>query len=409
MPFLLFPVLTKERHLSIIITTCDEASRDMKKYEVCQVLIQLEQAKLSLRDLKRGIDDLKDSIKYDTLVKEVHDLEMTTAEPGFWDDPQRSQKILKQLKVKKSLQDNYQHLCRMFNDIGVLIDMAIEEDDESMVQEVLDELAKVNAEYEKQRIDILLCGEYDGNNAILSIHPGAGGTEAQDWAEMLYRMYTRYAERKKFRLKVLDYLDGDEAGIKSVSFMIEGENAYGYLKSENGVHRLVRVSPFDSSGRRHTSFASVEVLPEFDDQNNDIEIRDEDIEVVAHRSSGAGGQHINKTDSAIRITHKPTGIVVGCQTERSQVQNKETAMRMLKSKLLEIKTREHLDRIEDIAGNKMNIEWGSQIRSYVFMPYTLVKDNRTNWETGNIQAVMDGELDDFINEYLKLSCKGTEQ
>jgi len=373
------------------------------------VLIQLEQAKLSLRDLNKGIEDLKDSIKYDSLVGEVQNLELATGEPGFWDDPQKSQKVLKLLKIKKSLLENYQRLCRMFNDIGVLIDMAIEEDDESMVGEVLDELAKVNAEYEKQRIDILLCGEYDGNNAILSIHPGAGGTEAQDWAEMLYRMYTRYAERKKFRLKVLDYLDGDEAGIKSVSFLVEGENAYGYLKSENGVHRLVRVSPFDSSGRRHTSFASVEVLPEFDDQNNVIEIRDEDIEVVAHRSSGAGGQHINKTDSAIRITHKPTGIVVGCQTERSQVQNKETAMRMLKSKLLEIKTREHLDRIEDIAGNKMNIEWGSQIRSYVFMPYTLVKDNRTNWETGNIQAVMDGELDDFINEYLKLTCKGTEQ
>ncbi|MBP5231682.1 MAG: peptide chain release factor 2 [Clostridia bacterium] len=371
-------------------------------------MIQLEQAKLSLRDLSRGIEDLKSSIKYDALVGEVHELEMTTGESGFWDDPQKSQQVLKLLKVKKGLLDDYNRLERMFNDISVLIDMTIEEDDESMVGEVLDELAKVKAEYEKQRIDILLCGEYDDCNAILSIHPGAGGTEAQDWAEMLYRMYTRYAERKKFKLKVLDYLDGDEAGIKSVSFMIEGKNAYGYLKSENGVHRLVRVSPFDSSGRRHTSFASVEVLPEFNDQNNDIEIRDEDIEVVAHRSSGAGGQHINKTDSAIRITHKPTGIVVGCQTERSQVQNKETALRMLKSKLLEIKTREHLDRIEDIAGNKMNIEWGSQIRSYVFMPYTLVKDNRTNWETGNIQAVMDGELDDFINEYLKLSCKGTE-
>ena len=372
------------------------------------MLIQLEQAKLSLRDLEKGINDLKDSIKYDTLVGEVSELEMKTGAPGFWDNPQESQRVLKTLKIKKSLLENYLHLRRMFDDISVLIDMTIEEDDESMVGEVLDELAQVNAEYEKQRIDILLCGEYDGNNAILSIHPGAGGTEAQDWAEMLYRMYTRYAERKKFRVKVLDYLDGDEAGIKSVSFLVEGTNAYGYLKSENGVHRLVRVSPFDASGRRHTSFASVEVLPEFDDQNDDIEIRDEDIEVVAHRSSGAGGQHINKTDSAIRITHKPTGIVVGCQTERSQVQNKETAMRMLKSKLLEIKVREHLDRIEDIAGNKMNIEWGSQIRSYVFMPYTLVKDNRTNCETGNIQAVMDGELDEFINEYLKLSCKGTE-
>lgn len=372
------------------------------------MLIQLEQAKLSLRDLEAGINDLKASIKYDTLTGEVQELEAKTGESGFWDDPQNSQKILKVLKVKKSLLENYLRLRRMFDDISVLIDMTIEEEDESMVDDVLADLEKVRQEYEAQRIEILLCGEYDGNNAIINIHPGAGGTEAQDWAQMLYRMYTRYAERKKFRLKVLDYLDGDEAGIKSVSLLVEGTNAYGYLKSESGVHRLVRVSPFDSSGRRHTSFASVEVLPEFTDENDDIEIRDEDLIVVAHRSSGAGGQHINKTDSAIRITHVPTGIVVGCQTERSQVQNKETAMRMLKSKLLEIKEREHLERIEDITGNKMNIEWGSQIRSYVFMPYTLVKDNRTACETGNIQAVMDGEIDEFINEFLKLSCKGTE-
>ena len=372
------------------------------------MLIQLEQAKLSLRELEENINDLKASIKYDSLLKEVEDLETITGEAGFWNDPQKSSKILKTLKIKKSLLENYTHLRRAFDDISVLIDMAIEEDDPDEVEDVLAELEKVKAEYEEQRIDVLLCGEYDGNNAIISIHPGAGGTEAQDWAEMLYRMYTRYAERKKFKLKVLDYLDGDEAGIKSVSFLVEGTNVYGHLKSEAGVHRLVRVSPFDAGGRRQTSFASVEVLPEFTDENDDIEIRDEDIEVVAHRSSGAGGQHINKTDSAIRITHLPTGIVVGCQTERSQVQNKETAMRMLKSKLLEIKEREHLERVEDITGNKMKIEWGSQIRSYVFMPYTLVKDNRTGCETGNIQAVMDGELDDFINEFLKLSCKGTE-
>ena len=372
------------------------------------MLIQLEQAKLSLRDLEAGINDLKASIKYDTLQTEVADLELKTGAPGFWDDPQESQKILKILKVKKSLMENYLHLRRAFDDISVLIDMTIEEDDEAMVDEVLAELENVRKEYEAQRIEVLLCGEYDGSNAIISIHPGAGGTEAQDWAQMLYRMYLRYAERKKFKVKVLDYLDGDEAGIKSVSFMVEGTNAYGYLKSESGVHRLVRVSPFDAGGRRQTSFASVEVLPEFTDQNAPIEIRDEDLIVVAHRSSGAGGQHVNKTDSAIRITHVPTGIVVGCQTERSQVQNKETAMRMLKSKLLEIKEREHLERIEDITGNKMKIEWGSQIRSYVFMPYTLVKDNRSGCETGNIQAVMDGDLDDFINEYLKLSCKGTD-
>ena len=245
-----------------------------------------------------------------------------------------------------------------------------------------------------------MSGEFDHNNAILSIHPGAGGTEAQDWAEMLYRMYCRWAERRGFKVKVLDYLDGEEAGIKSVTILIEGSFAYGYLKSENGVHRLVRVSPFDASGRRHTSFTSVEVIPELDD-NNDIELKDEDLEITAHRSSGAGGQHINKTDSAIRIVHKPTGIVVGCQTERSQLQNKETALKMLKAKLVEIKQRENLDRIEDIKGEKANIEWGSQIRSYVFMPYTLVKDARTGYEDGNIAAVMDGDLDEFMNAYLR--------
>ena len=248
-----------------------------------------------------------------------------------------------------------------------------------------------------------MSGEYDRNNAIVSFHPGAGGTEAQDWAQMLYRMYCRWGEQHGYNVKLVDWLDGEEAGIKSATIMVEGTNAYGYLKSEAGVHRLVRVSPFDASGRRHTSFASVEVMPEFEDDGK-IEIRDEDLEITAHRSSGAGGQHINKTDSAIRITHIPTGIVVGCQTERSQLQNKETALKMLKSKLLEIKERENLARIEDIQGVKNNIEWGSQIRSYVFMPYTLVKDNRTGYEDGNIQAVMDGDLDGFINAYLKMNA-----
>ena len=250
---------------------------------------------------------------------------------------------------------------------------------------------------------MLLCGEYDHNNAIISFHPGAGGTEAQDWASMLYRMYCRWAERHGFKVKLLDWLDGDEAGLKSAAVLIEGNDAYGYLKGENGVHRLVRVSPFDASGRRQTSFASVEVMPELDD-SVDIQINEADIEVTAHRSSGAGGQHINKTDSAIRILHKPTGIVVGCQTERSQLQNKETAMKMLMAKLVEIKEREHLDRIEDIQGEKTKIEWGSQIRSYVFMPYTLVKDTRTAHETSDVGGVMDGDLDDFINAYLKLNA-----
>ena len=282
--------------------------------------------------------------------------------------------------------------------------MAIEENDESCVPEVEAELAEIETTAEKERISVLLCGEYDSSNAIVSFHPGAGGTEAQDWAQMLYRMITRWAEKSGFKVKLVDWLDGDEAGLKSATVIVEGNNAYGYLKSENGVHRLVRVSPFDAAGRRHTSFASIEVMPEFADVDK-VELRDEDLEITAHRSSGAGGQHINKTDSAIRIVHKPTGIVVGCQTERSQLQNKETALKMLKAKLMEIKLRERLDTIEEIQGNKTNIEWGSQIRSYVFMPYTLVKDNRTGYEDGNIQSVMDGNIDGFINAYLKMNAK----
>ncbi|MBQ3861909.1 MAG: peptide chain release factor 2, partial [Clostridia bacterium] len=284
-----------------------------------------------------------------------------------------------------------------------LAELAIEENDESLVPEVETAEREIRAEEESQRIEILLSGEYDQNNAILSFHPGAGGTEAQDWAQMLYRMYTRWGERHGYNVKLIDWLDGEEAGLKSATVMIEGENAYGYLKGENGVHRLVRVSPFDASGRRHTSFASVEVMPEFTDDGS-IEINEADLEITTHKSSGAGGQHINKTESAVRIVHIPTGIVVGCQTERSQLQNKETAMKMLKSKLMEIKQREKLDTINDIKGVKTNIEWGSQIRSYVFMPYTLAKDTRTQYEDGNIQAVMDGEIDGFINAYLKMNA-----
>ena len=368
------------------------------------MLIQLEQSKPTLRELGAGIRELGASIKAEELKEEVKSLEEQVNAPGFWSDAEKSQTVLRNLKQRKGLLDRYLSLEESYDNVSQLFDMAADEDDADMAEDILSELAAVSAEYEKQKIDVLLSGEYDGNNAILSIHPGAGGTEAQDWAQMLYRMYCRYAERSRFKVKVLDYLDGDEAGIKSVSILVSGVNAYGYLKSESGVHRLVRVSPFDSSGRRHTSFASVEVMPEFNDEIK-IEIKDEDIKVDAHRASGAGGQHINKTDSAIRITHIPTGIVVGCQTERSQVQNRETAMRMLKSKLLEIKEREHLDKVEDIVGAKMNIEWGSQIRSYVFMPYTLVKDLRTGYETGNITAVMDGEIDGFINAYLKFKCQ----
>ena len=290
-----------------------------------------------------------------------------------------------------------------YEDLQTLCQMAIEENDESLLPELEEEYASFEKDLEQARLSTLLSGEYDNSNAILTFHAGAGGTEAQDWTQMLVRMYTRWAERHKFTCKMLDFLDGEEAGLKSAVLSIEGENAYGYLKSENGIHRLVRISPFDSSGRRHTSFAAVEVMPEISD-DVEVDIRPEDLKVDTYRSSGAGGQHVNKTESAIRITHIPTGVIVSCQTERSQHQNREYAMRMLRSKLVEIKEREHLDKIGDIKGVQMKIEWGSQIRSYVFMPYTLAKDHRTGFENGNINAVMDGDLDGFINAYLTMKA-----
>lgn len=352
--------------------------------------------------------ELGNQLRIDEARARAADLERETLVQDFWADAEKSSKKLQEIKQLKDKVESYERLVAKLEDTLTLCEMAIEENDESSVDEVVSDTAYIETEAERKRIEVLLSGPYDKNNAILSFHPGAGGTEAQDWASMLYRLYTRWGESHGYNVKLVDWLDGDEAGIKSATVMIEGLNAYGYLKSENGVHRLVRVSPFDASGRRHTSFASVEVMPEFDDDDT-IVIRDEDIEVTAHRSSGAGGQHINKTDSAIRIVHKPTGIVVGCQTERSQLQNKETAMKMLRAKLMEIKIREKLDRIEDIQGNKANIEWGSQIRSYVFMPYTLVKDTRTGYEDGNVDAVMDGEIDGFINAYLKFISKKPEE
>lgn len=367
------------------------------------MIVELEEAKRTLLEKEKDVEELKHALKLEDLKTETKELEEKTLAADFWGSDE-SGAILKRIKYLKDRVSAYEALKQKLEDTMVLIEMGIEEDDGSVTDEVLTAVKEIEDEEEKQRIDILLSGEYDSNNAILTFHPGAGGTEAQDWALMLYRMYTRWGERHNFNVKLLDWLDGEEAGIKSATIRIEGTNAYGYLKSENGVHRLVRVSPFDASGRRHTSFASVEVMPELDDDNN-IELKPEDLEITAHRSSGAGGQHINKTDSAIRITHLPTGIVVGCQTERSQLQNKETALKMLKAKLLEIKIRENLEKIEDIKGTKYNIEWGSQIRSYVFMPYTLAKDNRTGYEDGNIQAVMDGEIDGFINAYLKMNAK----
>ena len=364
------------------------------------MIVALEEAKRRLVAMEDVIVELGSQLKIEESRERAADLERETMVENFWADAEKSSQKLREIKQLKDKVESYEALAAKLEDTLMLCEMAIEENDEGSVDEVVSETDFIEAEAERKRIEVLLSGPYDKNNAIVSFHPGAGGTEAQDWASMLYRLYTRWGEKHGFNVKLVDWLDGDEAGIKSATIMVEGINAYGYLKSENGVHRLVRVSPFDASGRRHTSFASVEVMPEFEDDNT-ITLRDEDLEITAHRSSGAGGQHINKTDSAIRIVHKPTGIVVGCQTERSQLQNKETALKMLKAKLMEIKIREKLERIEDIQGNKANIEWGSQIRSYVFMPYTLAKDTRTGYEDGNIDSVMDGEIDGFINAYLK--------
>ena len=364
------------------------------------MIVALEEAKRRLVALFDVVEELGNQLRIEEAKEKCAELERETLVQDFWNDAEKSSKKLQEIKQLKDKYESYEALMAKLEDTFTLCEMAIEANDEDSVEEVVSETDYIEAEAEKKRIEVLLSGPYDKNNAIVSFHPGAGGTEAQDWASMLYRMYSRWGEAHGFNVKLIDWLDGDEAGLKSATLMFEGINAYGYLKSENGVHRLVRVSPFDSSGRRHTSFASVEVMPEFEDDNT-IVIRDEDLDITAHRSSGAGGQHINKTDSAIRIVHKPTGIVVGCQTERSQLQNKETAMKMLRAKLMEIKLREKLDRIEDIQGNKANIEWGSQIRSYVFMPYTLAKDTRTGFEDGNIDSVMDGNIDGFINAYLK--------
>ena len=325
------------------------------------------------------------------------------AEEGFWNDVDNANKVNQRIKVIHSKLDKYKKLEGKGEDVEVMFEMAEEEDDEELANEARQELAEFVKLVEEFRIATLLNGPYDSANAVLSLHAGAGGTEAQDWVSMLYRMYVRYCERAGYTVKELDLLEGDEAGIKSVTFECDGENAYGYLKAEKGVHRLVRISPFDSSGRRHTSFASLDVTPILDDDSSAIEINPDDIRVDTYRSSGAGGQHVNKTSSAIRITHFPTGVVVQCQNERSQIQNRETAMRMLRGKLLEIKERERMEHMADIKGEMKKIEWGSQIRSYVFQPYTMVKDHRTGEETGNIQAVLDGEIDNFINAFLMKS------
>lgn len=333
---------------------------------------------------------------------ELEILEQKTIDPNFWNDQKESNKILSEIKSRKSKCIKFEELKSSLENIQELTELVKIEPDEELAKEIIADTRKLEKSFEKFELQTLLSGKYDRGNAILTLHPGAGGTESQDWAEMLYRMYTRWANKNGYEVKELDYLEGDEAGIKSVTFEVCGENAYGYLKGEMGVHRLVRISPFDSGGRRHTSFASLEVIPEIDD-DSDVYINPDDIKMDVYRASGAGGQHINKTSSAVRLTHIPTGIVVNCQTQRSQLQNRETAMKMLKSKLVDLKERENKETIEELKGIQKDIAWGSQIRSYVFCPYTLVKDHRTNYEVGNIQSVMDGDLDGFIESYLKYS------
>ena len=368
-------------------------------------MLEFEELKLKLQGFYHELCDLKDAIDYDAVKKNIVELENLAATDGFWDDIENSQKILQQTSRQREKVNKYDSLDTAYNDALTMIELADEAEDISMLGEVTDMVEDFMKNLDASRLETLLKGEYDANNAILTFHAGAGGTEAQDWNEMLVRMYTHWAERHNFKVSMLDFLDGEEAGLKSAVLLIEGINAYGYMKSESGVHRLVRISPFDSSGRRHTSFASLEVMPEISDDTS-VQINPEDLKVDTYRSGGAGGQHVNKTESAIRITHIPTGIVVACQNERSQHQNREVAMKMLKSKLIEIKEREHLDKIEDIKGVQKEIAWGSQIRSYVFMPYTLAKDHRTGFESGNIGAVMDGDIDGFINAYLKADSLG---
>lgn len=336
----------------------------------------------------------------DTLKQRLIFLEKKTLEESFWTDNNNNSSVLREMSNIKSKIEKYNNLKSEFDNLKDLSDLLKLESDDELARELIKNIAKIEGEITSLEINTLLSGKYDTNNTIITLHPGAGGTESQDWTQMLYRMYTRWAQDNGYEVKELDFLEGDEAGIKSVTFLVSGEYAYGYLKGEMGVHRLVRISPFDSGGRRHTSFASVEVLPEITD-DIEIEINSDDLRIDTYRASGAGGQHINKTSSAVRITHIPANIVVACQTERSQIQNKETAMKMLKSKLLNLKEKENKEKIEDLKGNQMEIAWGSQIRSYVFCPYTLVKDHRTNYEVGNVQAVMDGDLNGFINAYLR--------
>ena len=370
-------------------------------------MLEFEEYKVKLNNIKPSLDDLSAALNLEAAKKEIEELEAASEREGFWNDVERSRKVQMRLKSLKNKTDNYKKLCSAWDDLYTMCEMAIEENDDSMLPELEEEFEQFSESMDSTRLSTLLTGEYDSNNAILTFHAGAGGTEAQDWASMLYRMYNMWADRHGYKVTVMDYLDGDEAGIKSATIKIEGENAYGFLRSEHGIPRLVRISPFDAAGRRHTSFAAIEVMPEISD-DGEIELRDEDIKMDVYRSSGAGGQKVNKTSSAVRLTHIPTGIVVSSQVERSHFQNLENCKAMLRARLAEIKEREHLEKISDIKGVQMKIEWGSQIRSYVFMPYQLVKDHRTDYENGNIGNVMDGDLDGFINAYLAMKAAGKD-
>ena len=363
-------------------------------------MVELDQFKYTLSTYDETLKEVKDSLDLENKERRITELDKSMEEPGFWDDPERSTKTVREAKNLKDTVDGYKHLEQQYEDIQVMIEMGNEENDASVIPEIEEMLAELEHNLEKLRMETLLSGEYDRYNAILRLNAGAGGTESCDWCGMLYRMYCRWADKMGFKTEVLDYLDGDEAGIKSVTIQINGENAFGYLKSERGVHRLVRISPFNAAGKRQTSFVSCDVMPDIE-EDLDVDINPDDLRIDTYRSSGAGGQHINKTSSAIRITHLPTGIVVQCQNERSQFQNKDKAMQMLKAKLYMLKQQENAEKLSDIRGEVMENGWGSQIRSYVLQPYTMVKDLRTGEETGNVSAVLDGELDPFISAYLR--------
>ncbi|MGN1148706.1 MAG: peptide chain release factor 2 [Lachnospiraceae bacterium] len=370
-------------------------------------MVELDNMKAKLLTYETPLAEVRDSLDLASKEKRIEELEREMEAPGFWDNPERSNKQMKELKNLKDTCQTYKDLATQYEDILTLIEMGYEENDESLIPEIQEELDTFTNTFDEMRISTLLSGEYDKNNAILKLNAGAGGTESCDWCGMLYRMYTRWAERKGFSIEVLDYLDGDEAGIKSVTFQVNGTNAYGYLKSEKGVHRLVRISPFNAQGKRQTSFVSLDVMPDIE-EDLDVEINEEDLRIDTYRSSGAGGQHINKTSSAIRITHIPTGTVVQCQNERSQFQNKDKAMQMLKAKLFLLKQEANAEKLSDIRGEVKEIGWGNQIRSYVLQPYTMVKDHRTGVESGNADAVLDGALDNFINGYLKWISTGAK-